>query len=320
MRKSLPAAMRIFEMLENSGTSPITVRDGREYIRNNYSNKIKKRNGSLSDFSEEVAVELKNVYFRYERNSDDVLKGVSLKVFKGEHHCILGGNGTGKSTTLNAVAGLLKPYRGDVLINRKLLRTYKGNSLYINGIALLPQDPQTLFIGMTVKEDLEEICKAHKYGKRETEEKINDIAEMLSISHLLLSHPYDLSGGEQQKAGLAKVLLTNPSVLLLDEPTKGIDANAKAKLVDIISRLKQEGMTVVTVTHDIEFAAMSADKCSLFFDGAIVSSDIPVRFFCNNSYYTTSANRIAKGFFEEAYLCEHIAELCLLNGKAGDKL
>ncbi len=319
IKNSLPAAMRIFEMLGGKGKAPITVRDGREFIRTNYANKKGIFVHSLSEFESEIAVELENVYFRYERESDDVVKGVSVKINKGEHHCILGGNGTGKTTTLNIIAGLLKPYRGKVYINKKTISDYKNGSLYVKNVAFLPQDPQTVFVEMTVKEDLAEICKTLKYSKEETEERIKAISHKLSISHLLDNHPYDLSGGEQQKAALAKVLLADPKILLLDEPTKGIDATGKMVLGEIIKTLNDEGVTVITVTHDVEFSATTSDKCSLFFDGQIVSSDITSRFFSDNSFYTTAANRIARGYYKNTFLCEHVAEMCRLNARVGEQ-
>lgn len=316
---ALPTSMRIFQILGDCGKSPLTVREGREYIISNYGNSITSLEIVERESDNERVVELYDVWFRYERDADDVAKGVSLYVNKCEHFCILGGNGTGKTTTLNIIAGLLKPYRGKVLINGNNAESYNGNSLYINNIAVLPQDPQTVFISMTVWEDMYEICKMLKYKKDDAENIINELAEKLSITHLMNSHPYDLSGGEQQKAALAKVLLTNPKILLLDEPTKGIDACSKLGLAKIIEELKASGITVITVTHDVEFAAMTADRCSMFFDGEIVSTDVPYRFFAENNFYTTSASRISRGYFNNAILCEQVAELCKINGKKAVK-
>lgn len=319
MLAGLPAAMRIFDLLEDDGECPVTVREGRDYITKNYGNSHPVAQVKPYVHSDERAVELKEVWFRYEKDLPDVMKGVSLTVCKGEHFCILGGNGTGKTTTLSVIAGVLKAYRGKLLINGKRITDYTENSLYIGNVALLPQDPQTVFLEKTVKEDLNETCKTMSYTKEQAGEMIAETAKKLGIEHLLQMHPYDLSGGEQQKAALAKMLLLQPKILLLDEPTKGIDAYSKLTLSAIISKLKGEGITVITVTHDVEFAAATADRCGMFFDGELTSVDTPTRFFTENSFYTTAADRISRGYFENAILCEQVADLCRKNGKKAVK-
>lgn len=316
MKDALPSAMRIFSMLGEEGESPITVRDGRDYISRRFENKIRTLDIPPYSHSNEKAVEFKDVYFRYGRDLPDILKDISLSVYKGEHFCILGGNGAGKSTFLSVAAGLLKAYRGKVYINGKKLTDYKGNSLYINNLAFLPQNPQTVFVEKTVKEDLLETCRTMQYSSSESEFIIAETAERLGVETLLDSHSYDLSGGEQQKAALAKMLILKPKILLLDEPAKGIDAHSKKAFCEIINSLKSDGITVITVTHDIEFAAYSADRVALFFDGDAVSVDTPESFFSENSFYTTAASRISRVFFNNSILCEQVVRLCEMNKKA----
>ena len=164
------------------------------------------------------------MYFRYERNGRDILNGLSLKIHSGELFCILGGNGSGKTTALSAAAGLLKAYSGSIKVFGKKTGEYRNRSLYRQCLAMLPQDVQTVFLKNTVREELSE-CGA-------------DISELpYDISHLLDKHPYDLSGGEQQLAALAKVLAARPKLLLLDEPTKGLDAAAKLNIIKILRRI-----------------------------------------------------------------------------------
>ena len=149
--------------------------------------------------------------------------------------------------------------------------------------------------------------------------KISETAELLGISHLLDRHPYDLSGGEQQKAAIGKILLLRPRLLLLDEPTKGIDAWSKQQLQLLLKSLKEQGISILMVTHDVEFAAGVSDRCGLFFDHAVVSLDTPEEFFCNNNYYTTAANRISRQQYDNAVTCEEVIALCRENGrKASD--
>lgn len=315
----LPAAMRIFRLLNGEENAPITVREGRNYITEKYQNQINCLPIRPYSHREEKALELKEVWFRYERELPDVLKGVSIAVYQGEHFCFLGGNGAGKTTLLGVMAGVLKPYRGNVLISGKKRKDYTEKELYQNQITLLPQDPQTVFLEKTLEEDWKEVCRTLQNSPAETTEKIRDIAEKLHLTHLLGMHPYDLSGGEQQKAALGKMLLLQPKILLLDEPTKGIDANAKQTLSEILRELKAEGITIITVTHDVEFAAANGDRCGMFFDGETVSVGTPTVFFSENSFYTTAANRISRGYYQNAVLCEEVAVLCTQNGRREGK-
>lgn len=320
MLSALPSAIRIFNGLNTKGQSPLTVREGREFLSNNYENKVVALDRFSTNYNseEENIIELKNIWFRYERDLPDVLTGLNFHVKKEEIVSILGGNGSGKTTFLNIISGQNKPYRGKILIRGKKINKYKGKELYKHNIALLPQNPQTVFLKSTVKEDYKEIGKVMGYTKEEINTYTEEIVEMLSIKELLDKHPYDLSGGEQQKVALGKILLLKPKILLLDEPTKGIDAFSKKVLYDILLGLKKQGVTIIMVTHDVEFAAVASDRCGLFFDGEIISTDRPVEFFSNNSFYTTAANRISRHMYNNAITCEDVIEICKLNGVKKD--
>ncbi len=239
-----------------------------------------------------------------------MLKGVSLKIPRGKISAIVGGNGTGKSTTLKILTGILKPYRGKVWLQDQEIAKYKGNSLFEKNLASLPQDPQALFVKNRVDLDLMEALNGTELTKEEKMERIRAMAELVEIDHLLAQHPYDLSGGEKQRAALAKVLLLEPKMLLLDEPTKGIDNFFKIKLAEILKKLTASGVTILMVSHDIEFCARYAECCSMFFDGAIVTTDTPRRFFSGNSFYTTAANRLSRHYFANAVTNEDVIELC----------
>ena len=220
---------------------------------------------------------------------------------KGNLYAILGGNGAGKSTTLKAICGICKPYRGKVTLFGKQIDKYKNRQLFSHCLAMLPQDPKCLFVGKTLRADLEEMTK--------DPEKIAQAAELCQVTHLLDSHPYDLSGGEQQRGALAKVLLTEPKLLLLDEPTKGIDSFFKDKLAGVLAQLRFRGVTIVMVSHDVEFCAKYADLVGMFFDGQMLTTDTPRSFFGGNSFYTTTANRMSRHRFRNAVTAEDVAEL-----------
>ncbi len=319
MLRALPSAARIFTALGALGDCPLTVRDGRHFLAENYSGKYMPFTDEKRAVSTESALEVKNAWFRYGREESDVLKEFNFILCKGEILCILGGNGAGKTTALNVCAGLLKPYRGSVRVFGKKLKDYKAGALYRHTLALLPQSPQTVFTADTVGDDLMVMLNAVGCPKEEQAKKIQDIAERLSVSHLLSKHPFDLSGGEMQRSALAKILLTEPRLLLLDEPTKGIDAHLKAMLREILRDLKKDGVTVLIVTHDVEFAAETADECALFFDGGIVCTEAPERFFSGNSFYTTAANRISREILDGAVTCDAVVALCKQSGGNADE-
>lgn len=305
MFAALPTPVRVFYDANAEGACPLTVREGRSWLTETFENRT--LTVAEPDMEpeipedQEVALQIKEAWFRYERNSPDVLQGVNFAVPKGVLFALVGGNGTGKSTTLKTLCGICRPYRGKVEVFGKNIRNYDNKALYHNCLAMLPQDPKSLFVKKTVREDLEEMNR--------DAEKIREVAEVCDIGELMDSHPYDLSGGEQQRAALAKVLLTEPKLLLLDEPTKGLDSFFKLKFADILDKLKKQGITVVMVSHDVEFCAEYADMVSMFFDGQIVTTDTPHRFFGQNSFYTTAANRMSRCVFRNAVTAADVTGL-----------
>lgn len=311
MFAAMPTPVRVFYSTGSDGDCPLTVREGRNWLSQSYPNpRISEVPvEALEDEIDNPAISLKELWFRYEKNSQDILRGVSTEVPKGSLFAIVGGNGAGKSTTLKAICGICRPYRGKVKIFGKPVEKYKSSELFGGCLAMLPQDPKSLFVKKTVREDLAEMTS--------NADKIAEISSICEIDALLDSHPYDLSGGEQQRAALAKVLLTEPKLLLLDEPTKGIDSFFKEKLADILCKLKESGITIVMVSHDVEFCAKYADMVSMFFDGQVLTTDAPRRFFGNNSFYTTAANRMSRHVFSMAVTAEDVIDLCIQNMEVG---
>jgi energy-coupling factor transport system ATP-binding protein len=308
MFAAMPTPVRVFYGADGQGDCPLTVREGRTWLSRSFPEGAKKNAFSADLLPEEIespALSLKELWFRYEKNTPDVLRGVSAEVPAGSLYAIVGGNGAGKSTTLKAICSICKPYRGKVKIFGKPIEKYRSGELFQKCVAMLPQDPKSLFVAKTVREELKEMTK--------DQAKITEIAAVCEVEDLLASHPYDLSGGEQQRAALAKVLLTEPKLLLLDEPTKGIDSFFKEKLAKILCKLKEQGITIVMVSHDVEFCAKYADAVSMFFDGQILTTDTPRRFFGNNSFYTTAANRMSRHVFNLAVTAEDVVQLILEN-------
>lgn len=319
MFMAMPAPVRIYAEAGSGPTCPVTVREGRKWLN---SLRLAKEpplgikavvQSPLKRADDLSAVELKDVWFKYGRNRPDVIKGLSLRIGKGELYSIVGGNGSGKTTVLNLIAGILKAYYGKVLVSGQTLASAHRRNQNESRIAALPQNPQSLFVKKTVELDLLEMMDGQKYAEQQLRQKVNAVAELVEITDLLAMHPYDLSCGEQQRAALAKVLLKEPQILLLDEPTKGLDSHFKVKLAEILKKLREEGVTIIMVSHDIEFCARYADRCALLFDGTIVTENSARDFFAGNSFYTTAANRMARHIFPQAVTAEDVIEKCRLN-------
>lgn len=336
MMAALPAPLRIFYGVEaarevglgksspdkaspekaESSDAPLTVREGRRWLSRVASDDCAQRDAIPADAPldavEHPALSLKEVWFRYDRDLPDVLRGASLDVAPGSILSIMGGNGAGKSTLLRVACGISKPYRGTVRVFGRKLKDWKAGSLFDGCLALLPQDPQNLFVKKTVREDLAEMLASSRLPEADRALRIEHVIDVTDIESLLDKHPFDLSGGEQQRAALAKVLLTDPKILLLDEPTKGIDAFFKRQLASVLDDLKRDGVAIVMVSHDIEFCARHVDAVAMMFDGEIIAESTPRTFFSSNSFYTTAANRMSRHVFPRAITDEDVIGQCML--------
>ncbi len=295
---AMPTAMQVWVAVENDAACPVTVRDGRDWLTGFAAAHTLKElpPEHIPRSTGETVVSAEELWFKYEKDAADVVRGLSLEVRRGELVALLGGNGTGKTTSLKLLAGLEKPYRGQVRM--------------AGSVGVLPQNPQALFVKKTVREDLFEIMKGKKLPHQEQESRVARVVRLCRLEELLDRHPYDLSGGEQQRAALAKVLLLEPEILLMDEPTKGLDAEFKQVFAEILQVLLRRGVTILMVSHDIGFCARYAHRCALFFDGSIVTEASPRAFFSGNSFYTTSANRMARGTVPEAVTPEDLIQVC----------
>lgn len=322
MFMGMPTPLQAYSILYQDGIGcelecPVNVREGRNWLtallRGRGLTKTELPADEERKHSEHPVIEMKDVWFKYERQGADVIKDLSFKVYPGEMFCIVGGNGTGKTTTLTLAGGMKKPYRGSVKIKGKPVAKYKNNELFKGILGMLPQNPQSLFVEKTVMLDLMEMLEGSVLSVDEKNAKIMDIAEVVKIDHLLDMHPYDLSGGEQQRAALAKVLLMEPEILFLDEPTKGLDNEFKFKLAGILNQLRDRGVTIVMVSHDVEFCGRYGDRCAMFFDGKIITTNAPRTFFSGNSFYTTAANRMSRHIFTNAVNVDDVVELVRVN-------
>ena len=272
---TLPAPVRIYHKLCGEGNVPLTVKDGKKFLLKNNNYYV---NNSIKEIKPNPVIKVKDLWFRYERQSSDILKGFNLTVNKGEIYALVGSNGSGKTTVVNVISKHLKPYRGKLKYSGKL--------------AFLPQNPRDLFVKDKLEDDFKSINNSYK-----------ELCKKFEITNLLSHHPYDLSGGEIQRAAIVKILLSSPDILLLDEPTKGLDAFAKKELGEF---LRSVDLPILLVTHDLEFAAAYSDRCGLLFDGAVTSENRSKEFFLGNNFYTTPVVKMTKDMSYGAVTVEDI--------------
>ena len=292
----LPAASKIFSAMEGKGEAPLSVREGQAFLSTLSTESISYHTDTSEKEKGEEALSLSKIFFRYERKGADILGDLDLSVTRGEILAVLGANGAGKSTMAAVAAGLRRPYSGTVKLFGKKLSEYKNGELYQGNISLLPQDTESIFIRETVREEL-----------KGCDEIIKELP--FDLSPLFDRHPYDISGGERQLVALCKALSTRPRLIILDEPSKGLDNNTKALLIKVIRELKERGVTVLLISHDVEFAALCADRCALFAQGRIAAVGDTEQFMRENRFYTTSASRITRSFFDGGYTVERAVSL-----------
>ena len=311
MYYGMPAAMRVFPAEKLEGRElPLTVREGRLLLDELLDAKEKTKEASgepRADVDAPTAVpktnaknteshvpviKIKDAYFRYDKKEKDVLRGLRLEIYGDEIFTLLGGNGSGKSTLLKTIVGILKLQRGKI------------DNDPAKRIALVPQNPQALFTEITCEEEVLDGMTNLEMSDAEKVARVDEMLKLMEIEHLRKTNPYDLSGGEQQRLAIAKVMAYGPDILLLDEPTKGLDPFFKRTLGGILRELKAKGITIVIVSHDIDFCAEYGDRSGLFFDGEIAAIDESRKFFCGNGYYTTTTNKIVRKRKEDLILCE----------------
>ncbi|MGJ7919496.1 ABC transporter ATP-binding protein [Neobacillus sp. LXY-4] len=290
-RVFVPSIPALYLSAENTGDHafpPLTVKEGKRWIQQINLIEPKATSSPLVKNHNEILFHIKNLSFLYNRDDDMVIKDLEFSLNKGETYALLGGNGSGKSTLLKLICGMLKPAAGKVFFHEKPLKAWGKNEL-VKRIGYLPQNPKLFFIQDSVEKEIHDTMK--QWGITD-QHLVDDLLKSLGILHLQHQHPYDLSGGELQKAALACLLLRKPEVLLLDEPTKGLDPVSKANLGSILLNLQADGVTIVMSTHDIEFAAKHATKCGMMFQGQITSEGLPNQFFKGNFFYTTMIQRL----------------------------
>ncbi|TCS93823.1 energy-coupling factor transport system ATP-binding protein [Hazenella coriacea] len=289
-----------------SGKYPLTVKEGREWVQSRQFDPISQSQRQVELGAELLRVE--QLHYRFEKNDPDVIKRLDFTLHRGDFVALFGANGSGKSTLLRLLCGQLVPQRGVYRINGKR-HGRKANLVKLLHLAYLGQNPKAMFIHETLEEEFAELRKVEGISQTTMEHWI----ERFQLTKLLSRHPFDLSYGERQKAGLALLLPTQPDLLLLDEPTKGLDPISKQNLAQWFQEIQEMGITILMATHDLEFAAQIANRCALLFDGRVTAEGTVTEFFQGNSYYTTVIDRVLRGTAVEGCLTvKEVKETCLV--------
>ena len=290
-KKALPVSSKLYDLDRENRESALSIAEGRKVLAKYVAEKPVPVMPQISTETgkRKKILELKNIWYRYEPNAPLVLKDACLEVFDREILAIVGGNGSGKSTLLYLLSRALSPLKGKFRIQGK------------PRIALLGQNPETVFAAETVDAVLREFQSRFQNSEAE----IQSLIDRFGLARLLQRHPFDLSGGEKQKVALAKVLLTKPDVLLLDEPTNHLDAINKEEIQEVLLSLKTE-MSIIFVTHDLDFAAATADQVAMLFHKKVVAS-APVRdFFQGNAYFTTNTYRLTRNILDDCLVYDDL--------------
>lgn len=317
---AMPVAVRVWKACHyrDEANSPVSIRQGKSWLADHV-----RKTGQPGELIKpavsdrhpchtakravsETALFVDRLCFGYQKDQR-VLEDFTMRVPKGMLYAVVGGNGSGKSTALKAIMGICKPRRGNVKAAGK--------------IRFLAQNPKSLFTELTAAEELMAMLLPENGGAGLKEaDRTQRVGEMLSYLELTAQreqNPMDLSGGQQQRLALGKLLLTEPDILLLDEPTKGLDGAFKEKLAELLKDLCSKGKTVVLVSHDMEFCARYADRCGLLFDGKLISEGETRAFFGENVFYTTAAQRMSLGVCEDCLLAEDIIRTLQETGGVG---
>lgn len=277
----LPSIAEFFVKLDEERI-PLTIKSGRKQLDALLGNKeIQIKNAESGHVPINPVITAEKVFFQYE-NGKRALEEINLKVAAGEILAVMGENGSGKSTLLKNVCGLLKPTSGKIKV--------EGNLGYLS------QNPNDYLFNDTVYEELK--FTLDNKGIKDYD-KIHRILKALDIEKHKDKNPRDLSGGEKQRVALASVLVIEPEIILLDEPTRGLDRGLKEEMGQILRSLKEQGKTVMVVTHDVEFVARFCDRVCLIFDGAVAQIGDKYEVLTSGVYYTTQMNKLFKGRYDK---------------------
>lgn len=288
----------IFASVCDKENMPFEVAEKKEWLKQKLATfKDSDVSTAENDDKNDIVLTAHNLCFRYDKKSEDVVKSANLQLKKSEVLCLLGGNGGGKTTFINLLSGTLKAYSGKIKVCKDCR------------LAVLPQYAKGLFTESSVYDELMFFAKLLKVDKK----ILFELIEKFDLQSIKDNHPYDISGGEVQRLALAKVFMTNPNILILDEPTQGMDMHSKEYLKDLLLQSKKDGKSIILVTHDLRFASEVSDRMGIFFDGKILSLSKTEDFFASNNLYTTESSFLTRDISKSLYSVDRVVQAISYN-------
>jgi cobalt/nickel transport system ATP-binding protein len=229
--------------------------------------------------------EVQDISFSYE--AIPAIRGLTLRIDEGDHVALLGANGSGKSTLLRILDALYFPSAGSVKFKGEALtqKHFQQDEFSLNfrrRVALVFQNPDVQLFNPTVFDEVAYGPLQMQWSKEDVMRRVDETLQFMSISHLRDRPPYRLSGGEKKRVALASVLVLDPEVLLLDEPTATLDPKSQSQVVDLIQQWKGTAKTVVTATHQLEIVEDIADRVLVLEAGAVIAEGTPSEILSNS--------------------------------------
>mgnify|MGYP000983488952 FL=1 len=227
-------------------------------------------------------IDVKNLSFRYKESQEYYdLKDITFHVKRGEWLSIVGHNGSGKSTTVRLIDGLLEAESGEILINGQQLTEENIWDLR-RQIGMVFQNPDNQFVGATVEDDVAFGLENQGISRQEMKERVEEALNLVGISDFKKKEPARLSGGQKQRVAIAGVVAQRPAILILDEATSMLDPEGRIELIETVQGIRKDyDMTVISITHDLEEVAMS-DRVLVMKKGIIESTSSPRELFSRN--------------------------------------
>lgn len=296
----LPSITELFSKLGHTHI-PLTVKEGRKELGKILGKETEKtwKPKEIRLLENNKIVDIRKVSFKY-RNGVHAIKNLSLSVFTGEVLGVAGENGGGKSTLLKNISGILKPTKGRLIVRGE--------------VGFLSQDPNDYLFNDTVYQELKYTLDNKKIKDYS---KIEKTLQELDLYEYKNKNPRDLSSGERQRVALASVLVMEPEIILLDEPTRGLDIHLKESLGEIIVNLKNKGKTIILVTHDIEFLSKFSDRVCLIFDGRVAQIGTKYEVLTSGIYYSSQINKLFTGYIDNILTIEDALNAIHLVEKEG---
>ena len=294
----VPPIARMAQRLRDNGIDvsdiPLTVKEGRSMLEDVFKNTRKSPLPSDERAKGKPVIEIENLWHIYP-DGPSALNNVSLSICKGEFVAIMGRNASGKTTLVKHINGLLRPTKGKVRVSG--IDTQRATIAELaRKVGFVFQNPNDHLFADTVEDETAFILKNLGYKDGEITSRVDEMLEMFNLKVYRKQYPRSLSGGERQRVALASILVAKPEVLILDEPTRGMEHRLKGELMRFLDGYRENGNTVILVTHDVETVAEYADRVILLGEGKVVVDGGKRDVLSRALFFSPQINRLVQAF------------------------